>query len=108
MNAVQCVYFTPGGSPVSAIKPGSVVNVDYTATAAATATAIGASVVSITATTDCWIVIGATPVATAAAGIFIPGKGSRVMFMIDPTHKISAIRATADGTLNIVVAAETA
>jgi len=106
MSVVQCAFFTPGGNPVPAIMPGTVINLDYTATAATTSAAIGGEVVSIVATTDCWISVGAAPTAVSGQGIFIPAKGNRELFFIDPTHKISAIRNTANGKLNIVVAAE--
>lgn len=108
MNIVQCAFFTPGGSPVQAIMPGEIVNVSYTAAAAVTASVLGGVIVSICATSDCWISIGESPTAVSGAGIFIPAKGARELFFVDSGHKISAIQDSAAGTLNIVVAAEVA
>lgn len=63
----------------------------------------GTSIVEIFATTDCWVVFGASPTAVANDGysFFLPA-GLFKYYGIQPGHKIAAIRSSSDGLLYII------
>ena len=87
-----------------AITPGVSQKVSYTGTAAQSA-AFGANtyIAQFYATTDCWILFGANPTATASAGTseFLPG-GMVMYYGVTPGQKVSAIRDTTSGDLHII------
>ena len=58
------------------------------------------------ATEDCWITVGANPVAvpggtTKGASFFLPG-GIKDFIGVEPGQKLSVVRDTADGRLHII------
>lgn len=88
------------GSAYPATYQGTIQKVAYTA-AAGTSNAVGdnTSVVRLIATTDCYYKIGAAPTATAndsrLTANTIEYRG------IKPGEKVSAIRVSVDGTLEV-------
>ena len=78
---------------------GGAQSVAYTATASATASAVGPQTrrVLISASSDCHIRFGATPVATTA-DTFVPAN-STMFLSIRPGQKVSAVQDSAGGTL---------
>ena len=65
-------------------------------------TAISASEVTLAATTDMFIVVGANPTASNAAGALPLLAGEKFTLQITSGQKIAAIRSVADGALFIM------
>lgn len=84
--------------PHPVIRPGTALKVTIGAAHLESA-ALGAVVVQLCATSDCHVVFGAAPVATANS-TFLPAKVP-VMFACLPTDLVSVIQDTAGGTLYI-------
>lgn len=84
--------------PHPVIRPGAAQHVAIGGTHAESA-ALGASVVQLCATSDCHIVFGTAPVATAN-DTFLPAKVP-VTFACLSTDKVSVIQDAAGGTLYI-------
>lgn len=81
--------------------PGGSDAVAYTGTAAASAAMpANAVAVRVVSTTDCFIEIGPDPTAVAESGLFLPA-GVPEYFECSPNAKVSAIQATAGGTLYV-------
>lgn len=89
------------GHMAQAVSFGIVQNVAYTGTAAASS-AFNANtrVIRLVATTDCYVAISANPTATTSSA-YLP-QGIVEYVRINAGDKISAIRRSADGTLNVV------
>jgi hypothetical protein len=86
---------------VPLFRPGIEQKVAYTGTAAqSTAVADTTRAVRLLATTDCFVRFGADPTATSTNGLRLTA-GIPEVFGIIPGQRISAIRASADGTLNL-------
>ena len=75
--------------------------VPYTGTHAES-TAIAASGVILTATSDCYYTVGASPVASSAAGSDFLPAGVKWPLTIVSGQKISAVQVSASGTLYIM------
>lgn len=98
----QRTSYAPGATSTLAIgvasaQSGALSNAGYTSKARA-------STYRVVSDTDCFLVFGANPTATSA-GLFLPAR-SVEYFDIPAGSKIAAIRATADGTLNITATSE--
>ena len=89
------------GSTAQVLSAGTHQSADYTGTAAAIASAVGdrTAIVRVVATTDCYIVFAETPVATDA-DMFLPALVPEYL-LITGGHKVSAIQATAGGTIHV-------
>jgi hypothetical protein len=88
------------GNFVQAVAFGKVQNVSYTGSAAASdAFLAGTRVVRLVATTDCFVAISANPTATTST-IYLP-QGVVEYVRVNAGDKISAIRRSQDGTLNV-------
>lgn len=88
--------------PAVAYKYGESQKVNYTGTSAVSA-AIDSEMVSVYATSDCYINAGANPTATTS-NMFL-AAGERLHIVIEEGDKVAAIQATAGGTLHITPAA---
>lgn len=85
---------------ITRIQPTKTQKVSYTATAAASAsiaTGGGTVPIRLRATTDCHVAFGQSPTATTSDMLL--GSGETEYFEITAGHKVSAVRATADGDL---------
>ena len=93
--------FATSKGPIPVISLGTVQTVDYTDASAATSNVIGVTsertVVMILCTTDCHLVLGASPTATTAL-TRLPANTLLWIWVTGGTDKIAFIRATADGT----------
>lgn len=77
-------------------------SVSVSGTHAETTNAIGATTALVYSTVECFVVAGASPVATVAAGTPVPATTVLRIYGLDPaTDKISAITSSATGTLYI-------
>lgn len=76
-------------------------SVSVTTASAASTDPIGKDTAVIYSTVECFLVAGASPTATVAAGTPIPANSPVLIVGIDPTDKIAAIAATGSGTLYI-------
>jgi hypothetical protein len=83
------------------ISPGTSLTVTIGAASAASA-AVGASVIRLVSTVDCYIAIGASPTATATS-MFLPAKEPEY-FVVDPTNEVAVLQVTGAGTLFITPA----
>ena len=83
------------------ILPGTTIKQAIGSASAATA-ALTTDIVRLAATTDCYVVFGATPVATSS-GLFLPA-GCPEYFAFISGQKIAVIRDTTDGNLLITPA----
>lgn len=92
MSGTQC--WAPG-------RLSTTQNVAYTASAGTISNAVGAQTykVRVVATTAAFITIGNSPTATTS-DTYMPA-GIPEYFTITPGQKVSAIRASADGTLYV-------
>lgn len=88
------------GNAVQTFPVGTTQTVNYTGTAAQTTNAVGTSFVMITCTTKAFFAFGTNPTATAASA-YIPADCPMV-FPIDPSHKVSVIRHTDNGSAYIM------
>lgn len=84
-----------------AITQGAVQPITYTGTAGLSA-AVGVSttLVRLVSSSDCFVLIGAAPVATSSNGSLLPA-GVVEYFGITPGQKVSVVQSSASGTLNI-------
>ena len=89
------------GSAFPAVKPGTPQVVAYVGSSVQSA-AIGGAVVRVVSTTDCHIVFGGNPTATATS-MFLPAKVPEY-FICSPTDKAAVIQDTAGGNLSITPA----
>ena len=88
------------GNPIPVLRPVGNLNVSYTAVAAQSgAISENIRVVRLVCTTDCYVLFGTNPTATAADMILLAGVPE--YFEVENGIKISAIRYNTDGTLNI-------
>lgn len=76
-------------------------SVSVSTTSAATTNAIGDTSCVVMSDVACFIVAGASPTATVAAGTPIPANALMPINGLDPTDKIAAITATGTGTLYV-------
>lgn len=91
-------------NPPTMIRPAAAINLDVTIDHAETTNPLGTSAVRLVADTDCFVLFGESPVATVTNGTrLMPGVPE--YFACDPDHKLSVVRAAADGHLNITTAA---
>lgn len=91
---------------VQATYQGNVQNVSYTSSAAASsAFGTNTSVIRLLATTDCYYLVGTNPTATSSNGSRLPA-GVVERIAVNPGDKISAIRVSSDGSLNITEAGQ--
>ena len=74
-------------------------NVSYTGTAGVTTNAVNADVVRLCATTACYVKVGAAPTATTS-DMYLPANQAE-KFFITPGFKVSAIQASAGGTISV-------
>ena len=65
-----------------------------------TPTSNGVRIIRLIATADCWVVFGATPVATAS-GMLVRGGQPAEYFTIHPGEAVAALQVSASGTLNV-------
>jgi hypothetical protein len=99
------------GKGFQAIYPGATQKISFTGTASSSTAFLSASdsqgsgMVEIFATTDCWILFGTSPTATASAGtsVFIPAGLTRY-YAYKSGEKLSVIRSTTSGDLHITQA----
>ena len=89
------------GRIAQAVGFGAVQSVSYTGTAAVS-NAVGANtrIVRLVATTDCHVAISTNPTATTSSA-YLP-QGVVEYVRVNPGDKVSAIRRSQDGALNIV------
>ena len=90
-----------GGGVIQAGKISTVQKVSVAAASAATTNAFGAdtTLIRVAVTTDCYIEIATTPVATTSMTL-LPA-GSVDYFMVEPGQKAAFIRNTADGVATV-------
>jgi hypothetical protein len=90
-----------GGRPIQSLYNGTVQNVGV-AVAHAESNAFGdaTTVIRIVSTSACYYLIGKAPVATTSNGSYLPA-GIIEFPQVCRGDKISVIRASADGNLNI-------
>lgn len=69
--------------------------------------AVGSPLIRVCCSADCWIAIGAAPVADKTTSIFLP-SGVVEYFGCLSTDKVSVLQDTAGGNLSITPAAVTA
>lgn len=83
---------------------GTVQNVTYTGTAAATASSVSSGVlrVRLLATTDCYVQIGKSPTATTS-DVYLPSLSAEYI-IVNPGEKISAVQVASGGVLNVTEA----
>ncbi|HZT29502.1 MAG TPA: hypothetical protein VFA33_06445 [Bryobacteraceae bacterium] len=86
-----------------AINPGTTQTLAIGSSSAATAAPIGADVVRLVATVDCYVAIGSSPTATASS-MFLPAKMAEY-FVLAQTDKIAVLQVSSGGTLYITPAA---
>ena len=86
-----------------AIYPGATQTLAIGSTSAATATAIGADVVRLVSTVDCYVQNGSNPTATANS-MFLPAKMPEY-FVLAQSDKIAVLQSGTAGTLFITPAA---
>lgn len=67
---------------------------------AASSPPAGTTHVRLCATSDCYVLFGSNPTATAANGTLLPA-GAAEYFAVDALDKVSVIQVSAAGTLNI-------
>ncbi|HZT29250.1 MAG TPA: hypothetical protein VFA33_05170 [Bryobacteraceae bacterium] len=85
-----------------ALNPGTTQTLAIGSSSVATAAPIGADVVRLVATADCYIAIGSNPTATAT-NMFLPAKMPE-NFVIAQTDKIAVLQVASGGTLFITPA----
>ena len=85
-----------------AINPGTTQTLAVGASSAATGSAIGAQLVRLVSTVDCYIANGAAPVATNAS-MFLPASKPEI-FVLALTDKIAVLQVSGAGTLFITPA----
>ena len=90
------------GRAIQAVPPGVSQTVAYTGTAGVTTNPIGSTFVRIVCTSAAFVAFGAAPTATTA-DMYIPAN-SPEWIPIDPSHKVSVVRLTDDGTAYIMAA----
>ena len=92
--------FATSKGPIPVISLGTVQTVDYTSASAATSSVIGTiserTVVMILCTTDCHLVLGASPTATTSL-TRLPANTLLWIWVTGGVDEIAFIRATADG-----------
>lgn len=93
------------GIGATSYKPGTTQNVAYTGTHGVITNPVGRTQIRVYCTTDAFIVIGAAPVATAAAGMPVTGKIPEV-YDCEQGDKVSAIQQSAGGTLYVTALAK--
>lgn len=88
------------GAPVDATRPGTGQTLSFTGTSSASTT-FTSTLLRVVSTEDCWIAVGSSPTAVASTGmLLIAGRPERIV--VRTGEKVAAIRAGADGSLNIV------
>ncbi len=89
------------GRSVPAVRPGATQNVAI-GSSSVQSTALGASttLVRALATVDCWLAFGSNPTATTSGYLLVAGMENFIP--VTAGSKIAVIRASVDGTLNIV------
>ncbi len=82
-------------------KPSTHQSVAYTGTAGTISNATGSmtQVIRVVATSACYIAIGSSPTATTS-DIYLPAAVPEY-FVVPPSSKVSAIQASAGGTLHV-------
>ena len=93
VNEISAVV--PDGSDASGQS------VSVSTSSAASSNAIEATEAYVYSTVECFIVKGATPTATVAAGLPVPANVPMRVAGLKPTDKIAAIASTGSGTLYI-------
>lgn len=89
------------GARIQALRPGASQTLAVTAASAATLPfTAGTSVVRLVATAPCFVAVGSDPVATAAAGLYLP-QGVPEYFHLRPGDRVAAVRAGIDGQLHL-------
>lgn len=90
------------GNVVPALKPGVVQNVDFDGHIESSAFAKTTSLIRLCATQDCYYLIASAPVATSSNGTLLPAGAIEVV-AVPPGQdfKISAVKVTAAGRLNV-------
>jgi len=91
-------------SPAIAIAHGTAEgqqSVAVSTSSAATTNPIGATQAVVYSTVECFLVAGASPTATVAAGTPIPANQLMPISGLKPEDKIAAIASTGTGTLYI-------
>lgn len=78
-------------------------NIAVAAASAAVTNPFGANTfdVRVVSTVDCWVTVGASPTASAAAGSYYLPAGLVEYLHVNPGQKIAAIRVSADGTMSV-------
>jgi hypothetical protein len=89
---------TEGPNIFQAIMPGATLKLAVGAAHAESA-AVGSALIRVLSTTDCHIVIGAAPVATADDMLVLANQPE--YFHCNPADLVSVIRDSADGSLYI-------
>lgn len=90
-----------GNHPIPALRPGAVTqSVAYTGTAGVITNPVSSTVVRVYCTSDAFIAIGTTPVATTA-WTPVTAKVPEYFRVIPGVDKVSAIQSSAGGTLYV-------
>lgn len=90
------------GNTIQAMKQGAVKNVDFDAHTESSAFQANTSLLRLCCDQDCYYLIAAAPVATTSNGTLLPaGAIDFVPVQAGQSFKISAIKKTAAGRLNI-------
>lgn len=76
-------------------------SISVSTSSAASTNAIGDTTAYVYSTVECFIVKGAAPTATVAAGLPVPANVPMRVAGLKPTDKIAAIASTGSGTLYI-------
>lgn len=94
---------TPKESTTRGYNWSAAVRRTSTATSAQTAAAIGFSEIAIFATQNAWVTFSTNPTAAAdTAGNLYLSAGVLYHLQVDSTHKMAAIRDSADGAVHII------
>jgi hypothetical protein len=91
---------TRNGQPVAPF-PGIVQNLAYDGAVASSAFAAGTQVLRLCATTDCYILIAAAPVASSTTGILLSSGHVEFFHLLSAGLKVSAIKVVDAGILSI-------
>lgn len=90
------------GHIIQALRPGAAQNVSFTAgsSAASQPVATATAVVRLIATADCWVVFGASPVASASNALRLRADREE-WFRVAPGDQIAVLGVAGSGSLNV-------
>jgi hypothetical protein len=87
-----------GGASVPALRPGTTQKASYTDSSAAISSFVETEVVRVVSTTDCYVTVAGTPVATTSH-MFLPAHTVEYIRCDASVDKVAAIRVNTSGDL---------